>query len=228
MVGLAKRTVSAWQRHGAAGCILLLGKNLIHLARRSTSQPDPFDTAYGTDTGSIREIGSLDIKSGNSVHAVRYQPTPEAVIRQAFQSVPITDFSEFTFIDFGSGKGRVILVAGTYSFKEVLGVEFSDELHGIASQNIASFPKALKRCPIRSICCDATQFQMPKSNVVCYLYNPFGPAVLDAVVRKMTTHASHGYKVLVLYFDPEHLSVFERAGFTVHRTDQPNLVILSA
>jgi predicted RNA methylase len=48
------------------------------------------------------------------------------------------DLHRFSFVDFGSGKGRVLLVASHYPFREVVGVEFSPELQKIAEGNIRS------------------------------------------------------------------------------------------
>jgi len=37
--------------------------------------------------------------------------------------------SEFTFIDFGSGKGRVLFLASEYPYKKIIGVELARMLH---------------------------------------------------------------------------------------------------
>lgn len=40
------------------------------------------------------------------------------------------------FLDYGSGKGRALIMAAQYPFRRILGVEFSPQLSLIASQNI--------------------------------------------------------------------------------------------
>ena len=46
---------------------------------------------------------------------------------------------DFTFIDLGSGKGRVLLMASDYPFKKIIGVEFMPELHRAAQENITGY-----------------------------------------------------------------------------------------
>jgi len=37
-------------------------------------------------------------------------------------------FEDFTFIDFGSAKGRALLLASEFPFKKIIGVDFSPKL----------------------------------------------------------------------------------------------------
>jgi tRNA1(Val) A37 N6-methylase TrmN6 len=45
----------------------------------------------------------------------------------------------YDFVDFGSGKGRVLLIASQFPFCQVIGVEFDRRLHAIAQENIRLF-----------------------------------------------------------------------------------------
>jgi len=127
------------------------------------------------------------------------------------------EINRFIFIDFGSGKGRVLLVAAQFPFSEVIGVEFSRQLHEIALRNISRFPaEQLRCCFIRSILEDAAAFILPPSDLVCYLYNSFESKVLTSVVQKLAAHAGNGYRVIVIYVNPVHREVFDQNGiFTV-------------
>ena len=46
------------------------------------------------------------------------------------------DFQEFTFIDIGSGKGRVLMMAADYPFRRILGIELLPDLHRAAQENL--------------------------------------------------------------------------------------------
>ena len=48
------------------------------------------------------------------------------------------DHREFSFVDYGSGKGRVLMLAAAYPFRRILGVEFSESLDRVARDNIAT------------------------------------------------------------------------------------------
>ena len=210
----------AWHRHGPIGLFWLIGYNIAyHVSRRGRHAPlsqeiDSFDSKYGTDTASFRDIRDLDaIALPAALFAGRYEPSSAELVRSALERLQI-DPKRFTFIDFGSGKGRTLLIAVGFPFKEVVGVEFSRELHEIAKKNIELIPQEITRAgALRSINGDAAVFELPKSDLVCYLYNPFGPPVITAVAEKLAAHHKHyGYRIIIIYVDPRHREVFERTG----------------
>ncbi len=59
------------------------------------------------------------------------------------EAVAQTMLQDFTFIDLGSGKGRVLLMASEYPFQKIIGVEFMPELHRAAQKNIAGYSHAI-------------------------------------------------------------------------------------
>ena len=59
------------------------------------------------------------------------------------------------FVDFGSGKGRAILVASRLPFRKVIGVEYSEPLTKIAQENISIFRKHHTICDIEAVWADA-------------------------------------------------------------------------
>src|SRR5271169_111000 len=220
MVQWFSRLRYSWRRHGPLGSVRLAAYNIAyHVRGRRQSIGiaagiDRFDEKYGTDTGGIREIGSLDIVANAAAQsAVRYQPSDGQEVRSALDGLNI-DYREYSLIDFGSGKGRVVLVAAEFPFKEVVGIEFSRELHEIASRNIERLPpEAVRAGGVRAVHGDAAAFAPPDSDLVCYLYNPFGPPVISRVARRLLAHHQrHGYRVIVIYVDPRYRGEFERTG----------------
>lgn len=232
MLRAVARIRNAWNRHGPAGFVRLIAYNAVYYAggraRRvaKARRNDRFDDKYGTETAGIREIGSLRDQSAATRFAVQYQPSSEGAVRGSIRHLNIP-FSDFIFIDFGSGKGRVLLVAAEFSFRQVIGIEFSDELHKIASANIAKLPADLNTDDrVRSIHGEAGEVALPRADLVCYLYNPFGAPVLERVVGQIIEHhRRHRCRIFVIYVDPRHRSVFERtSAFTVVR-EHPGEVI---
>jgi len=93
---------------------------------------------------------------------------------------------DFTFIDLGSGKGRVLLMAADYPFKRIIGVEFMPELHRAAQKNIAGYSyDRQRRQLIESVCTDARDFQFPPEPLVAYLFNPFSEATFAQVLENL-------------------------------------------
>ena len=77
------------------------------------------------------------------------------------------------FVDFGSGKGRVLLQAARYRFGRVIGVEISEALNEVARANIASRRERLRCGAIELVTADASEYEIPDSMTVGYFYYPF-------------------------------------------------------
>src|ERR1700751_4436020 len=108
------RLNKAYRRHGLQEFIRLSGYNVRYYVgnlfhgTHDRAAEDDFDRVYGTETSGIREVGSLDIDWENSRAAARYEPSSERGIRDLIERAKAElDLSEFAFVDFGSGKGRV-------------------------------------------------------------------------------------------------------------------------
>jgi SAM-dependent methyltransferase len=130
------------------------------------------------------------------------------------------DYSKYTFIDMGSGKGRMLFVAAEYPFRRVIGVEFSNDLHEEALANIRRYRHSKQRCAdIESLHADAAEFEFPDENLVIYMFNPFGPEVMGRMLanleRSIERHPRH---VVVVMLWPKHSDqVAQMRGVRVYR-----------
>jgi predicted RNA methylase len=127
-----------------------------------------------------------------------YQPTAPDEFDTIMQHLASVDFSGFTFIDMGSGKGRVLLMAAMYPFHQIMGVEVQPDLHAIAERNIEMFEMPGRQCAaIESVCLDAREFEFPETPLFVYLFNPFPDYVLRNVLenlgRSLTIHPRKAY-----------------------------------
>lgn len=119
------------------------------------------------------------------VTARPYFATEPWLFEQIMQALQI-DFSQFTFIDLGCGKGRVLLMASDYPFKKIIGVEFMPDLHRAAQKNIAGYSNDRQRCrQIETLCMDARDFQFPLEPLVVYLFNPFSEPAFAHVLQNL-------------------------------------------
>ncbi len=157
-----------------------------------------FDSQYGTDTLARVDLTTLDIDSPNKDYGVYYQASPVYSTRKVLHSLKIA-YEEFTFVDFGSGKGRTLLLAAELPFQRVIGVEFSRELHACALSNIAVFAHKKAKL-VESVYCDATLFEIPLDNLVLYFFNPFDEEVLSQVLANVNISLEkHPRRVFAVY-----------------------------
>jgi len=102
-----------------------------------------------------------------------------------------------TFVDIGSGMGRVALLAMRYPFKQIVGVEISPALHEIAVENLARYRTNTRACKdVRFVRADAAAFAPPKGDLVVYLYNPFQAPILAAVLERLLAEPR---EIVILY-----------------------------
>jgi SAM-dependent methyltransferase len=114
-----------------------------------------------------------------------YQPIEPQLFREIMAALEI-DFSEFTFIDIGSGKGRALLLAAEYSFRRIIGIELLPELNSVAEENIRKFSGEKQACgKVRALCGDATEFILPAEPLVVFLFNPLPEAGLKTVIENL-------------------------------------------
>lgn len=174
----------------------------------------PFDLKYGTDTSGIIKPGALDIPEGMVKHAVQYQTAIVEVFLDILKSLTIS-FNNFFFIDLGSGKGRALLLASQYPFKEIIGVELSPYLHGVACRNIAIYQDDLQQCGnIHSVCEDVMNYKIPHEKIVFYLFNPFDKHVMSELFLKIeNSFNKYPRDMYIAYLKPMHRDIFDKAYF---------------
>lgn len=167
-----------------------------------------FDKMYGTDTSGVIPLKDLEIKTGNIEEANWYGPMPLIVFRQIMNNLTV-DFNKYEFVDFGSGKGRVLLLASDYGFWKVTGVEFASELHRISNMNVDILEHDTgKPSRIETICMDATEFVIPEVPVVLFFHSPFKGQAMERVLRNiLTSYASHPREIMIIFYGTNSVSI---------------------
>ncbi len=173
-----------------------------------------FDTTRHVHTSGWVFLDGLTL-AGTGQSGFDYLPVRPAVARQVIDCLPIQNYEEYRFVDLGSGKGRMLLVAAEYPFQTIHGIEFALELHRQAEQNISCYRHAKQRCTeLESINLDATDYRFPDGKLILYLYNPFGPEVLRKVLTNLQESiAQQPRHVIVIMVNPEYAFVTDSTPF---------------
>jgi hypothetical protein len=190
--------------------IRLLREYLDAKAVYSPRSRDPFDLAHDVETSQRIHQSDLRVDSSNWAHGVGYWPCPETVVRQALAALPICH-EQFTFVDLGSGKGRVLLMASDYPFARIIGVEYAPELNEASMENLRRYRSESQKCrKIEAVCQDMTMFELPDTPLVVFLYNPATEAVMRIVAGNIMNAALECLReIWVIYVTPAY-DVFER------------------
>ena len=191
----------------------------------------PFDVQNGVDTSGF--VGGGDLFTGHQhdvFNTAYWGVSPSRardLLRRWKESLQEHAIEEYTFVDIGCGKGRMMMIASELQFREVIGVELNSNLAAIASANSLKWASGgFARCPLLVQNLDATEIVLPDSPCVIFLYNPFGAPVLDRLLVRLEQHfAGESGRLDVLYLSPDSEGVFQQhPGFQlVWQAELPQL-----
>ena len=166
-----------------------------------------FDKKYNTDTVRWRSINEVSHK--HTVNASPYQPTRGTPFLKLLHKLKLP--KSFTFVDIGSGKGKILLLAQEYGFKNIKGVEFSTELCQIAEKNILEYSKKKKGYniqPIDVINDDILNYQFTRDSYCLFLFNPFDEIIMSKLIEKLKVALNKKIKMIIIYRNPKYASLF--------------------
>lgn len=173
-----------------------------------------FDAEHGVVTEALVFLGDLDPEAVGSsiVLATHYEATPLADFERLFAAAVIEP-ARATFVDVGSGMGRVVMLASRLPFKAVLGLEISPALHAVARENLAAFDPSQRRCrDVRLVRADALTYGFPRGDLVLYLYNPFRAEGIKRMLASVLSAPRRD--VIILYHTPvERAAIDEMDAF---------------
>lgn len=168
-----------------------------------------FDLRRGINTRGVIELADLDVIGGNKERGIRYEPTRARPFEALLARVRPPRHG--TFVDFGSGMGRVLLMAFDYGFAKVVGVEFSARLCRIAGENVNRYAGRDGEHVV-IVHGDATEYVVRSDERVFYFFNPFDAGLLqivrDNILASCTTAPREIY---VIYHNPVWRQVFDNS-----------------
>jgi hypothetical protein len=163
-----------------------------------------FDFRYGTDTNKYSFLKDLDISSANKDHGNAYMPTRLAPLRKLFRVLQPAFPANPVLVDFGSGKGRVLMIAGEFGFRAARGVEFAPELCARCRENCAAYKNTTRTVTeFEVIQSDVVDYSIRPDENVFFFYNPFDGVVLNQVLANIANSLQKAPRSgLVVYCNP--------------------------
>lgn len=187
-------------------------KRTLRIIRANTDDA-LFDFRYGVRTGRMVGLGDLEVVGDNREQGYYYQPVRVLVFRSALDSFKIPP--DGIFVDYGSGKGRALLLSIEYGFERAVGIEFSPDLCRMAEDNLDRFrTRTGRRFESRVLNEDAACYQVNDDDCVFFLYDPFGQKVLEQVLGNIRhSLQSKPRAIHVIYAYPVHRQVLDDDPF---------------
>src|SRR5947209_4455816 len=168
-----------WSRRGF-GSAIYVTRNCWRLGRalRFRVREAAYDRELAVETDRLIPAEDLGLKQAEIAGVARnaagiaYQATPAWMLTKILKDLRIR-YEDYSFIDFGSGMGRAVLMSAEFPFRKVVGIEFSRELHDFAESNLRRWPAERRRAAsIELLCQDAAEYRIPEGNCIIYMFNP--------------------------------------------------------
>jgi tRNA G46 methylase TrmB len=161
-----------------------------------------FDREHGIETATELPLETAgvplsEVARGNGV----YRPLTEKLFRAAITSIGI-DATKFTFVDIGSGKGKVLFMAAEHPFKRVVGIEYASGLHEVAIRNVATYRSNSQKCKhIEPVHADALQYELPEGPLILFIFNALAKEIMRGLLKKLDAGvASERNRPLILIY----------------------------
>ncbi|WP_375766092.1 hypothetical protein NR798_30900 [Archangium gephyra] len=175
-----------------------------------------FDQTYGVETAGespLTAVGVPPEKAGRGNGL--YRGIWSGVFHDALRETQLP-LERFTFVDYGSGKGKALMLASAYPFRRIVGVEFAPGLHEVAVNNLGVFHSPGQRClALEAVCADALEWEPPVEPLLCFFFNPFDDPTMERVVTRVARSWRQAPRdIYLLYVNirdvSEQAHVFER------------------
>jgi SAM-dependent methyltransferase len=179
-----------------------------YFATRNAASRALIERRAGVNTTGEVNLQDLGLDATNRV---RYEPSGWLDLRRILRPNDVSH--DDVFIDFGAGKGRVLLQAARYEFGRVIGVELSPVLADVARANIAA-AQHRRRCPdVSVVTSDVLAYEIPDDLTYAYLYNPFrGELFAEFIGRLVESFDRNPRRLHIIYKTPIEAEYLEGTG----------------
>jgi SAM-dependent methyltransferase len=178
-----------------------------------------FDARFGTSTHGVLEAEQLGMPAAGVDHrGLVYHAINPRIFSHSMAMIPGSaqrGLREGSFVDFGCGKGRALILAAQHGFSKVVGVECSPLLHG---QCIGNLRRARERgrfaSQFEAHLGDAAGFPVPDDSTVWFWFNPFDEPVARRVAGNMIDSLLRRPRnAYLVYANPRLRLLMEALGF---------------
>ncbi|MEV4108159.1 methyltransferase domain-containing protein [Nonomuraea sp. NPDC049695] len=157
-----------------------------------------YERRYGVRTAERVDLADMGLEGEDRVY---YAALNWRALRKALPKSEVGERD--VFVDFGSGMGRVIVQASQYPFKRVIGVELSEELTGIAKENVRNMRVRRKCGEIELIASDVLDYAIPDDVTVAFFNNPFRGKIFSEVIDRLVASVDRAPRpVRMIYGNP--------------------------
>ncbi len=185
------------------------------LVRKMEEEDVAWDMRFGVETSGDASLEAAGVSGYNAIRGNgTYRPINESFFASGISKIG-EDWSKFSFVDYGSGKGKALMLAAEFPFQEIVGIEYAPGLHEVATRNLSRYKSPSQKCnKLRAKMGDALNFIQPKTPLLCFFFNPFDEATFTKVVENIKRDWQSNPRPIILYYFnwrtvQERIAIFE-------------------
>ena len=174
---------------------------------------------HGVDTDGLIYANALSTGHAHDRHSAGYYATAPSLFQGAIalwrETLAGTGFAleDYTLVDIGCGKGRVLMLATELAFREIVGIELNPRLARVARKNLRKWtgvPQVSILRPgrptprVRIIQGDALSTPLPDGPVVLFFFNSFEREMAGMWLARLgEIAAGRAWPLDLIYAHPE-------------------------
>ena len=169
---------------------------------------------YNINTIKPESLDSLTIAEGDKSKSSPYEALNYFILENLLGNFCKLFPREKSLIDVGSGKGRVMVAAAHYGFKNITGVDFAKELCAAAERNINKIKKKFPGTTFKIFCKDILNYAINADDKVFFLFNPFNKEIMEKFLEKIDRSVKeHRRTIYFIYANPQQKEILIQKSY---------------
>jgi len=169
---------------------------------------------YNINTIKREPLQKLTIAEGDKSKSSPYEALNYFILENLLENFRKLFPGENSLIDVGSGKGRVMVAAAHYGFKNITGVDFAKELCTTAERNINKIRSQFPGTTFTIYCKDVLNYTINADDKVFFLFNPFNKEIMEKFLEKIELSVKeHRRTIYFIYANPQQKETFLQKGY---------------
>jgi 16S rRNA G966 N2-methylase RsmD len=169
---------------------------------------------YNINTIKPVSLEALTIEDGDISKSSPYEALNYYILETLLENFRKLFPIENSLIDVGSGKGRVMVVAAHYGFKNITGVDFARELCAVAEKNMNKIKPKFPGTTFHIYCKDILNYEINAGDKVFFLFNPFNKEIMEKFLEKIDRSVKENQRTIYfIYANPQQKEVLLQKGY---------------
>ena len=169
---------------------------------------------YNINTIKPESLKALTIAEGDRSKSSPYEALNYFILENLLANFCKLFPGEKGLIDVGSGKGRVMVAAAHYGFKNIIGVDFAKELCAAAERNINKIKTQFPDTTFNIYCKDILNYAIKADDKVFFLFNPFNKEIMEKFLEKIDQSVKEHKRIIYfIYANPQEKEILLQKGY---------------